>query len=98
MTSATSLTMGADTRKEKVTPSGMPTSMKPMKRGTAEHEQKGVTIPSRAARMFPRNSGTFSSARLVFSGGKKISQERYGENDDDQEKEDLRRVVDEEIH
>ena len=46
---ATSLIIGADTRKEKVTPSGTPVSTKPMKRGTSEQEQKGVTIPSNAA-------------------------------------------------
>ncbi len=72
MIRATSFTIGEETRKEKVTPRGMPASMKPMKRGTAEQEQKGVTMPRRAASTFPKNSGTFSSTFFVFSGGKKL--------------------------
>ncbi len=47
--SATSLTMGAEIRNEKVTPSGTPACTKPMNSGTAEHEQKGVTMPRLAA-------------------------------------------------
>jgi hypothetical protein len=39
--------MGDEMRKEKVTPRGTPPSTKPIKRGTAEQEQKGVTTPSR---------------------------------------------------
>ena len=45
--------MGAETRKEKVTPSGTPAVTNPMKSGTAEQEQNGVTVPSSAARTFP---------------------------------------------
>ena len=48
-TSATSLTMGAATRNVNVTPSGTPAVTNPMKSGTAEHEQNGVTTPSAAA-------------------------------------------------
>jgi hypothetical protein len=33
--------MGAEIRKEKVTPSGTPADRKPMNSGTAEQEQKG---------------------------------------------------------
>jgi len=43
--------MGEDIRNEKVTPRGTPASTKPMKSGTAEQEQKGVTIPRSAARI-----------------------------------------------
>ncbi len=42
-----------DTRKEKVTPNGMPVSTKPMKSGTALQEQNGVTIPSAEASTLP---------------------------------------------
>src|SRR5512133_1011474 len=45
-TSATSLIIGAAIRNENVTPSGTPVVTKPMKRGTAEQEQNGVTTPS----------------------------------------------------
>ncbi len=44
--SATSFTIGAAIRNEKVTPSGTPAETKPMNSGTAEQEQKGVTMPS----------------------------------------------------
>ena len=70
MMSATSFTMGADTRKEKVTPSGTPASINPMKRGTAEQEQNGVTMPSRAARILPINTGSFSRTRFVLLFGR----------------------------
>jgi hypothetical protein len=49
MTTATSLIIGLAIKKEKVTPSGMPASTKPMKSGTEEQEQKGVTAPSPTA-------------------------------------------------
>ena len=51
--SATSLAIGAEIRNEKVTPSGMPALTKPINRGTAEQEQKGVTVPSPAASTLP---------------------------------------------
>ena len=44
--SATSFTIGAEIRKENVTPSGTPACTKPMNSGTAEQEQNGVTMPS----------------------------------------------------
>ena len=53
MITATSLTSGAAIRNEKVTPSGMPDSTKPIKSGTAEQEQKGVTMPRVAASTLP---------------------------------------------
>ncbi len=49
------MTMGAAIKNEKVTPSGTPAVTKPIKSGTAEQEQKGVTTPSKAARIFPAN-------------------------------------------
>ncbi len=66
---ATSFTMGEETRNEKVTPRGTPDSTKPMKRGTAEQEQKGVTTPRSAAMTFPTYSRSWERMRLVFSGG-----------------------------
>jgi len=47
---ATSLTSGEAMRKLRVTPRGTPAATKPMKAGTAEHEQKGVTTPSPSRR------------------------------------------------
>jgi hypothetical protein len=58
-------------RKEKVTPSGTPAVTKPMKRGTAEQEQKGVTIPSKAARTLPTDSRFPAKMARVLSGVKK---------------------------
>jgi hypothetical protein len=72
MASATSLTMGAAIRKEKVTPSGTPASMKPIKSGTAEQEQKGVTTPSPAASTLPMPSRLPPSSRRVRSALKKV--------------------------
>jgi len=45
-----SLTKGEATRKAKVTPSGIPAPTNPINRGIEEHEQKGVTTPSSAAK------------------------------------------------
>lgn len=50
ITTATSLIMGDAIRKAMVAPSGMPASRKPMNSGTEEHEQNGVTAPSKTAR------------------------------------------------
>ena len=68
MTSATSLTMGAETRKESVTPSGTPTSTKPRKSGTAEQraergdhaEQRGEDVPTDS--LFPARMARVRSA------------------------------------
>ena len=70
ITTATSLIIGAATKKEKVTPIGIPASRKPMKRGIAEQEQNGVTIPSKPAKTFPPNNDLPSSFLRVFSGEK----------------------------
>ena len=53
MIRATSFTVGEEIKNEKVTPSGTPDSTKPINKGTAEQEQKGVTIPNKAARILP---------------------------------------------
>jgi hypothetical protein len=51
-------------------PKGIPVSTKPKNRGIAEHEQKGVTIPSSEAIILPANRDFPSSIFLVFSGEK----------------------------
>ena len=65
------MTIGAEIRNEKVTPSGTPVVTKPMKSGTAEQEQKGVTTPSSAARTLPADSRRPARIRRVRSGVKK---------------------------
>ncbi len=49
MTRATSFTSGDEIKNEKVTPSGMPDSTKPMKSGQAEHEQNEDRSPEAGA-------------------------------------------------
>lgn len=45
-------TIGDEIRKLNVTPNGNPALVNPIKRGIEEQEQKGVTVPSNAAKMF----------------------------------------------
>ena len=71
-TSATSLTIGAEIRNEKVTPIGTPAETKPMNSGTAEQEQKGVTMPRLAAITLPMPSRLPDSSARVRSGEKKV--------------------------
>ena len=61
ITTATSLIIGEAMRNVKVTPTGIPASRNPMKRGMAEQEQKGVAIPSIPANTFPPNRDLPSS-------------------------------------
>ena len=63
--------MGAAMRKENVTPRGIPVVTNPMKRGTAEHEQNGVTTPRREAKTLPVDSRRPLRMRRVRSGVKK---------------------------
>ena len=58
---------GAAIRNENVTPSGMPDSTKPMKSGTALHEQNGVTMPSVAASTLPSPTRLPLSSRRARS-------------------------------
>ena len=46
---ATSFTKGDVTKKENVTPNGIPPLTKPINKGTDEQEQKGVTVPNNDA-------------------------------------------------
>ena len=70
--SATSLTIGAEIRKEKVIPSGTPACRKPMNSGTAEQEQKGVTMPRLAAIALPTPKRRPDSIARVRSGETKV--------------------------
>ena len=69
---ATSLTIGAAMRNENVTPSGTPACKNPMKSGTAEHEQNGVTMPRPAATAFPTPGLWLESIWRVRSGEMKV--------------------------
>jgi hypothetical protein len=71
-TTATSLIIGEEIRKENVTPSGTPDSTKPRNNGIAEHEQNGVTIPRAEAITLPVNVFFPSSALRVRSGVKYV--------------------------
>ena len=62
--------MGAEIRNEKVTPSGTPACTKPMNSGTAEQEQKGVTMPRLAARTLAMPSVLPASRARVRAGVK----------------------------
>ena len=63
-------TIGEEIRKEKVTPTGSPALVKPINSGMEEQEQKGVTVPSRAARILAHNPRNRPRIRRVRSGGK----------------------------
>ena len=45
-------TIGDEIRNEKVTPNGSPALVNPINSGIDEHEQNGVTVPSKAAMQF----------------------------------------------
>ena len=62
--------MGAEIRKENVTPSGTPACTNPMKSGTAEQEQNGVTTPKLAAMTLATPSVRPASNARVRSGVK----------------------------
>ena len=63
-------TMGEEIRKEKVTPRGRPALVKPINSGMEEQEQKGVTVPSRAAMQLAPMPWKRPRIFLVRSGGK----------------------------
>jgi len=66
------LIIGEAIRNEKVTPRGMPPRTKPMNSGTAEHEQNGVTMPSKAARTLPTTGGSLAMSLFVVATGKNV--------------------------
>jgi hypothetical protein len=63
-------TIGEEIRNENVTPTGSPADVKPMNSGIEEQEQKGVTVPSRAATTFAPTPWNRPSIFLLRSGGK----------------------------
>lgn len=64
-------TRGEEIKKEKVVPIGSPALVNPIKSGIEEQEQKGVTVPSKAANVFDVTPVYFPKIFLVLSGGKK---------------------------
>ena len=80
-----------------MTPSGTPVVTKPMKSGTAEQEQNGVTMPRRAASTLPTDSRLPARTRRVRSGVKNDRTMPDAEDDQRQEQQDLRRLVEEEL-
>ena len=71
-TSEPKSTSGEEIRNENVIPSGKPAFVKPIKIGIEEHEQKGVTVPRSAERIFPDIPLYFDSICFVRSGGKYV--------------------------
>jgi hypothetical protein len=65
-------TIGDEIRNEKVTPSGRPALVNPMKIGIDEHEQKGVTVPRRAPTVFAAIPWNLPMILRLLSGGKKL--------------------------
>lgn len=69
-----------------------------MNSGTAEQEQKCVTMPSLAARALPTPSRRPASSARVRSGAKKVWHYTHEKNDAGQQEQHLGRVVEEEMH
>src|SRR6056297_2416156 len=65
-------TNGDEIRNENVTPIGNPALVNPMNKGIDEQEQKGVTVPKRAANILATIPSLSPSILLVLSGGKKL--------------------------
>ena len=69
-TSDPTSTIGELIRNEKVTPSGRPARVKPMKMGIDEQLQKGVTVPSSAPTTLPPRPLNLPMILRLRSGGK----------------------------
>ena len=65
-------TRGDEIRKENVIPTGNPALVNPIKRGIEEQEQKGVTVPKSAAKIFADKPRNLDQICFVRSGGKKL--------------------------
>ena len=63
-------TIGEEIKNEKVTPSGKPADVKPINNGMDEQEQKGVTVPSKAATELAPMPWYRPNIFLLRSGGK----------------------------
>ena len=71
MTDAKS-TSGEEIKNENVTPIGRPALVNPINSGIEEHEQNGVTVPSRAAKILALMPLNLPRIFFVLSGGKKL--------------------------
>ena len=69
-----------------------------MKRGTAEQEQKGVTIPSMAASTFPTDSRFPARILRVRSGSEIGANDSHPEDHQNQKHEHFGRVVKEKLY
>jgi hypothetical protein len=65
-------TRGEEIKNENVTPIGSPALVKPINNGMDEQEQKGVTVPSKAPKIFAEIPLYLPNIFLVLSGGKKL--------------------------
>ena len=83
-------------RKERATPRGTPVVTKPMNRGTAEHEQKGVTTPSRDPARRPAFPARPRGALRASLRRKEGAYDSHPEDNNQQEHQDLGTFVDEE--
>jgi hypothetical protein len=63
-------TIGEEIKNENVTPSGNPADVKPINNGMDEQEQKGVTVPSKAATELAPMPWYRPNIFLLRSGGK----------------------------
>lgn len=63
-------TMGEEIKKENVTPNGKPAPVNPINRGMEDQEQKGVTVPNRAAMQCAPSPLNPPKIRFARSGGK----------------------------
>ncbi len=90
------MTIGLLMRKANVTPSGTPASTKPMKSGTAEHEQNGVTIPQAGGADRPHELPATDEGGAHLLGREEAADEGDGGHDAEEQQEDLGHVEDEE--
>ena len=90
------MTIGAEIRKENVTPSGTPALTKPMNNGTAEQEQNGVTMPSEAASTLPIAFAFSGKQCPSFFRREEAAHDAHAEHDQGEQHQYLRCVVSEE--
>ena len=81
-----------------MTPSGMPLSTKPINSGTAEQEQKGVTIPSMAASTLPMPWRLPPKRARVRSGLKKVRMIEIRKIMPGEQQQDLGDIIQKESH
>ena len=84
-------------RKAKVTPSGTLASTKPMKSGTAEQLQKGVTIPKPGSCDSARQDAASGESTAHASRVEIAARESHGGHDSEQEQQHLRNIKEEKV-